>query len=413
MNVSAASVRALERHFVGALSVPSRLWLDAEPLSQLAIGGEAVRSDGEWCVVDLGVVESPGKERQVVRVSSSATGVTGIRIAGADPWLGAQWTHIDSDAVSGNVAELELTAPHDVLEQTAFTGAIRLGIHRGPDDDLEELRVRMTARRTHPLGAFDFHGSEEPRGFDFGVVDPTAPASAAFLMSFRSLTSVPMTVRFADLPAWLAVEVAGRDRTGPASGVFFERTTPFAVKVRPHCTTDLLGAHDGTLRIESDDPRPPFRSFAIPFSVRLEPAGPFVRARADLVHVTNDRPLVTQVQLENWGHRPARIAPSSVPPAIRILGPVTIPAARRSSPGFVLISMRVVPAQLPAGRHLLPITLDVEGGVPLQITLPVQVAATARRTSSTRRAVAPAAVAALIALLAFTAVLVLYLRTLS
>jgi len=401
MNLPPDSVRALERHFVGALSLPSRLWLDPLPLSHVVIsGGDALRdAGGGGCAIDFGVVESPGAERQVVRITNAAQ----MTMIDAAPWLAARWT---TDA--GYEAELELVAAHDVLKQTELAGAV----HIAAGGEREELLVRMTARRTHPLGAFDFHGSAEPRGFDFGIVDPLAPPPAPYELSFDSLTSVPLTVAFADLPAWLTFTVDGHRRVGPAPGRFFERNAPLKVSIRPHCAVDLLGTHHGALRLETNDPRPALRAIDIRFSLRLEPAGPFVRALPERVRAASARPLRTDVRLENWGRAPARLSAASVPPPVQVAArAVSVPAANGGRPGIGALPLRVFPARLAAGAQSVPLTLDVAGAAPLQIALPVQLAPAALRKS--RRGVVPAAVAALFALLALTIVIVLTLRVLS
>lgn len=415
MSISPDSVRALERHFVGTLSLPSRLWLDSVPLSHVVVtGSDALRSAGDGCVLDLGAVESPGTERQVVRIASARPEVVEMKLGDVAPWLAARWLQAAGDAIrveSRAGAELELTATHDVLKQTGFAGVVCISICDAAGGERhEELAVRMTARRTQPLGDFNFHGAPQPRGFDFGTVDPLAPAiTTSYELSFDSLTSVPLTVAFTDLPSWLTFEVDMHRRVGPAPGRFFERDAPFKVSIRPRQTTDLIGAHRGSLHVETNDPRPALRSIDIRFAVRLVPAGPFLRAVPDNVLVTTPRPMRTDVRLENWGRSPARIAATIVPPALQVLGGrAAVPAAAGGRPGVGSLRLRVLPSHLSPGTHLMPLTLSVEGAAPLQMAVPVQVAPGATRAR--KRGLALAAMAALFALLAFALLIVLYLR---
>jgi len=402
MNVSAESIRALERHFVGALSLPSRLWLDAAPLSHLVVtGGAALRSTGDGCAVDFGTVESPGTEQQVVRFAGQPEPLA-MTVIDLPPWLAARW----ADAVT-----LELTATHDALETTQFSGALRIAVRDAAGGEQRvELLVRMIARRTHPLGMFDFHGSPQPRGLDFGVVDPLAPASASYELSIGNRTSVPLTVAFSDLPAWLTFHVDGHRRIGPAPGRFFERAAPFTVSIRPQQTTELVGAHEGTLRLETNDPRPTLREAEIRFAVRLEPAGPFLRAFAGAVRIETPQPIRSDVRLENWGRAAARITAIDLPPSVRMLERVSVPAASAGRPGVASISLRIIPARLAPGAHSLPLTFAVEGGAPLHAAVPVQVMPSARGRKGVP---APAAMVALFALLAFTLLVVLYVRMIS
>jgi hypothetical protein len=412
MSLSLDSVRALERHFVGTLTLPSRLWLDAVPLSHLVVtGGEALRSAGDSCALDLGIVDSPGTERQIVRIASGQPEAVDMKLREVAPWLAARWLHGAGNTVrveSGAAAEIEIVAAHDVLKQTDFAGTVSIGIRGGAEiEQHEELLVRMTARRTHALGAFDFHGSPQPRGLDFGVVDPLAASTTSYDLAFDSLTSVPLTVAFADLPAWLTFDVDDHRRPGPASGRFFERTAPFKVSIRPRLTTDLIGVHRGSLRLETNDPRPELRSIDIRFAVRIEPAGPFLRSVPDTVRIKTRRPLRTEVRVENWGRTPALITAVNVPSSLQVLGSTTtVPAASGGRPGVGSVPLRVMPAQLSPGARSVAITFSVEGGTPLHIQLPLHVAVTQAR----KGVLAPAAMAALFALLAFAFLFVLYLR---
>ncbi len=417
MSLATGSVRALERHFVGALSLPPRVWLDSVPLSHLVVAGsDAIRVVDELCAVDFGTVESPGTERQIVRISSARPNAVAMRAADIPPWLTARWLNTAGDTVrvepGGIAAKLEITAAHDVLKQTDFSGMVRIVMCSAGGEELcEELLVRMTARRTHPLGAFDFHGSPQPRGFDFGIVDPLLPPTAAYVLAFESLTSVPMMVTFADLPEWLTFDVDGHRRVGPARGRFFERAAPFKASIRPHCTPELIGSHRGSLHLETNDPRPALRSIDVRFSVRLEPAASFLRAVPSSVCATTARPLRTQLHVENWGRASARISPATVPPSMQVIGiDMTVPASQSDRPGVAAVPMRVFPAQLSPGSHSVLLTFNVEGGAPLRVEVPVLVTASTR---TRKNPVVPAAVAALLALLTFTALIVLYLRVLS
>jgi hypothetical protein len=329
------------------------------------------------------------------------------------PWLAARWLQADGNAIrveSRAGAELEITATHNVLKETGFAGLIDIWIRDAAGDEWhEELPVRMTARRAQPLGEFSFHGSPQPRGFDFGTVDPLDPANPSYDLSFDSLASAPLTVAFADLPAWLTFEVGVHRRAGPAPGRFFERDAPFKVSIRPRQTTDLIGAHRGSLHLETNDPRPALRSIDIRFAVRLEPVGPFLRAVPDNVRVTTSRPLRTEVRLENWGRSPARVAATIVPRGLQVIGgAVAVPAAAGDRPGSGALRLRVVPSHLSPGTHLLPLTLIVEGAAPLAIAVPVQVAP--GPAGARKRGVALAVIAALFAVLAFAMLIVLYLR---
>src|SRR4029079_1794097 len=71
---------------------------------------------------------------------------------------------------------------------------------------IEELPVRMTTRRAYPIAHLDFNGSPVPRPFDLG--NGVRP----YRLAVTNSSSVPLVVRFADLPPWLIFEAGGQRR---------------------------------------------------------------------------------------------------------------------------------------------------------------------------------------------------------
>lgn len=264
MNLSRDSVLALERHFLGALSAPARTWLEPVPASQLAFAGAALESHTGGCYLDFGTAQSPGRECRLVRVINLGSETVRIRISECPPWLTATWrdsSHRDVSCAAGTAGEvLELVAVHD--GESEFRGFIRFQIDDGGTSRVEELMVRMTTRRAFPIAEMDFNGSPVPRRFDLGN------GSRPYKLAIANNSSVPLVVRFADLPPWLTFEVNGRARKGPLPGLFFERNAPFAVQLN----ANVSGKHDGVVRIETNDPRPQFHVIALCLSACIEPA---------------------------------------------------------------------------------------------------------------------------------------------
>ena len=157
------------------------------------------------------------------------------------------------------VEVLELVALHD--GESELRGYIRFLVDDGGTSRFEELMVRLTTRRAFPIAEIDFNGSPVPRRFDLGN------GSRPYKLAVANHSSVPLVVRFADLPPWLTFEVNGRSRKGPLPGLFFERSAPFAVQLRAHAG----GKHDGVVRIETNDPRPQFHAIALRLSACIEP----------------------------------------------------------------------------------------------------------------------------------------------
>jgi len=257
MNLSRDSVLALQRHFLGALRAPARTWLEAVPTPRLVFLGGAIRSG----VLDLGRVSSPGTEKTRVRVCHPGVGRIDVRLSDAPPWLTARWLSAEGGTVridgGGPGAVLELLAVHDTEQE--LDGALRFTFA----DRVEELPMHMIARRSHPIACFDFNGSPVPRPFDFGT------GEQAYRLSVANRSSVPLVVTVADLPAGLTFEVDGRHRNGPIAGPFFERTAPFAVKLR----LQLFGGSDGgVVRLHTNDPRPEMQDIALRFTASSVPS---------------------------------------------------------------------------------------------------------------------------------------------
>lgn len=262
MSLSRETMLALERHFVGALSAPARTWLEPVPASQLAFAGSAVRGSDGGCAIDFGTVDSPGCDARRVRVLNRGRESVDVTIGNRPSWLTVRWRDAERDAVTiaaGRAGEtIELTAVHDAEKR--FDGCIRFLVDERGTPRIEELPVRMTTRRAYPIAHLDFNGSPVPRPFDLG--NGVRP----YRLAVTNSSSVPLVVRFADLPPWLVFEAGGQRRNGPLAGLFFERRAPFII----HLWARVAGRHQGVLRIETNDPRPQYRAIALQLSATVD-----------------------------------------------------------------------------------------------------------------------------------------------
>lgn len=391
MNLSRDSILALQRHFLGALSVPSRTWLEPLPIQPLVFAGTAIRSEHDGCVIDFGSVSSPGEERSLVHVGSRGSERVDVRLGDLPAWLMASWVDGAGDTVSlatGESASLELIIPHD--GEREFAGALRF--HVG--DREEGLGVRMVARRTHPIAEIDFNGTPAPRPFDFGTDD------GPYVLTIANRTSIPLAVSFADLPDWLTFHVEGRSRGGPVSGPFFERAAPFAVELRPQ----HLGLHRGMLRMRTNDPRPEMRDIELHFAACVVAAKPCLRAAPPpRVRLRADQTVTVNAQLENWGRAPARMSKEVVPAALSLPECPVVPAAHDGRPGAGTLPIRIAPRTLIPGAQTLTLSLRIDGGDPAGIDVPVELDVDAPRRSVLR----PELIAALFALLFLTLLFVI------
>jgi hypothetical protein len=391
MTLSRDSILALQRHFLGALSVPSRTWLEPLPSQPLVFAGDAVRSDAGGCVLDFGSVSSPGEERRLVRVCNRGAERVDVRVDEPPQWLMATWFESDGDTAplgSGECATLELIVPHDAERE--FRGALRFHV----SERVEELRVCMIARRSHPIARFDFNGAGVPSPFDFGSDDRT------YTLTVANATSIPLIVTFSDLPDWLTFKVEGRSRNGPIEGAFFERAAPFAVQLRPQG----LGVHTGVLRVHTNDPRQELRTIELQFAACVVASRPRVCVtRPDRVRLRADQKVTVAAELENWGRVAARTSSEAMPRALSIRGAPIVPAAHDGKPGTATLSIRVAPRNLAPGAHALTLTLLISGGDPATIDVPVQFDVDPPRRSALR----PEMIAVLFALLFLTLLFVI------
>ena len=283
MNLSRDSVHALQRHFLGALRAPARTWLEPMPSPPLVFAGTAICSG----VLDLGTVSSPGAERCRVRVRNRCAEPVTVRLGDAPSWLAVRWLHVDGDTVTiangDAAATLEVLIVHDAERE--FHGALQfmMGQH------IQELRVRMLAKRSHPIAILSFNGSTVPRPFDFGS------GERPYELSVANGSSIPLVVTIVDLPAGLTFEVDGRHRTGPIPGPFFERTAPFAVKLRLQL---FGGTEGGVVHLHTNDPRPEMQDIALrfaPSAVAEKPLVPLSQPRS--VHRVRPEAMIALIAL--------------------------------------------------------------------------------------------------------------------
>ncbi len=395
MNFPRDSALALQRHYLGALSKPAPTWLEPLPANRLAFAGSAIRVDRDGCVLDFGAVDSMLGERRTVRVFRPGDQAAAIRVAEAPAWLAMEWMQGEAGAL------LAVRITEDAEGERSCVLALwvrdELGARR------ESLRVRIEARPRHPIAAIAFNGSTTPQPFDFGVDD------RAYAISVANRTSVPLVVTFADLPEWMELTVDGCSRRGPLAGVFFERVAPFSVALRP----GFLGPQKGSLRMQTNDPRPEMRDMELQFSACVAPVHPHVRVVPPPSLITPAGATVTtHARLENWGRSPARVTCKTGTSAVIATQIAPIPPARDGQPGTAVLPIRIVSSDLLPGAHTLVVDLHVQDGDPAHCSIPLRVSITPA-IPRRRREIRPEMIAALVALLLLTAVLFIALRGLS
>lgn len=379
------SALALQRHYLGALSTPARTWLEPLPAACLAFAGSAIRRQSEGCSLDFGTVDAALGECRTVRLFRPGGRPAAIRISDTPPWLRAEWIEGETGALAVEVSE---DCEGERSDKITFWVRDELGAR------LESLRVHITARPRHPLADIAFNGSALPLPFEFAT-------AGIYTISVANRTSVPLTVTFADLPDWMEFQVDGCSRRGPVAGVFFERIAPFSVTLRPR----FLGRHQGLLRMRTNDPRPELRDVELRFFSSVAPQRPHVRALAPPPLVAPAaKALTTHVQLENWGLSPAHVTCLTGAPSLTAGQIVPIPPLRNGQPGMAALPIRIASSQLAAGTHRLVVDLHIEEGEPSSCSVPLQVVVPAS-SPQRRREIRPEMIAALLALLFLTIVL--------
>jgi len=223
------------------------------------------------------------------------------------------------------------------------------------------------------------------------------------------VTSVPLTVSFSDLPAWLRFSVDGQERKGPLPGRFFERPAPIDALITPLADVEFLGHRTGAIRVHSNDARDAYRRFDLRFLARIEASAPLIRvAWSTDVQIVHRGKLQTEAMVENWGNVPARLSDAGRNVALSLVQPVEVAACRDGAPGVARLPIRVNASQLQPGFHELAFPLNVENGLPAVVIVPfrVNVAPAARRKGRRPRIeTAIALIAALFVLVAWIAYL--------
>ena len=381
MNVSPDSALALQRHYLGALSTPSRTWLEPVPPASLGFAGSAIRATaGGGCVLDFGTVDAPLGERRTVRIFQPGGRPASIRIGDAPSWLRTEW-------IGGEADQLLAVEIRDDDAEGERSGEITLWTRDDRGARLESLPVRIAVRPRYPFADLAFHGSRE-----FAEMDDTCT------LSITNRTSVPLVVTFADLPEWMELVVDGCSRRGPAAGSFFERVAPFSVTLRPR----FIGRYEGSLRMRTNDSRPELRDVELRFSASVAPRHAHIRALAPPPLVAAAKTLTTHVRIENWGRSAAHVTCTSSAPSVTAGTIAPVPPLRDGQPGTAAVPIRIAASQLGAGSHQLAVEVHVENGDPSSCRVPIRLEV---RTAGKRREIRPEMIAALIALLLLTVVL--------
>jgi len=413
MKLSQEAFLGLKRHFLGVLVEPSPLWVAPAQRPSLLLTSDAPRGE-RGCIVDFGTVESPGAEHRTLRLVNLGEEALTLRVQNANAWLQAHWLpEGEVLQLEGRSAALLVAAAHDFLEDTFLTGTIELVA-----DGLEGQRricaiaVRLATRRTQALGRYGFEGEPEPRPHDFGRLDAAAVGAGeppSYELSFESLTSIPLVVSFADLPAWLVFAVNGYQRRGPVSGRFFERVAPFRVEIRPNRSLQFLGVQRGRVVLHTNDARPAWQRLDLEFAAEIESAKPYLTLTPlERVRVPAGEVVWVEATLTNWGQSPARVSLRSRSPALQLPDRPAVPSLHDGQPGQVALRIRLVSTGLAQGTHALSLTLRVENGEPPEINIPIWVDVTAVAPgATTAQAQQPSRLSAAVAVAAVVLLLIL------
>lgn len=387
MNLSRESALALQRHYVGALSQSATTWLESLPVNRVAFAGRAIRADGECCVLDFGVVDTPKGEQRAVRVFQPGTQPLSIGVSEAPAWIVAEW--------SNEILTVQIADDHEGERSDDLT--LRIRDERGAR--FEKLRVRILARPRQPFADITFNGepAAEPFGFDGD--------RGVYAIAVANRNSVPLVVTFADLPEWLELTVDGCGRRGPIEGVFFERKAPFVAYFYPR----LLGRHGGSVRMQTNDRRQELQDVLLRFSADIAPLHPHVRAVPPAPLAAGSKTVTAHARLENWGRSPARVAGQMTTPCATVPALIRIAAARDGKPGTADLPIRIAASRLAPGTHTLIVALQIEDGDPSRCAVPVQVVVAAK-PSRRRQPVRPETIAAFVALVILAIILLAAMR---
>jgi hypothetical protein len=380
----------LQRHFLGVLSEPSSVSIASDPVESLLFTScGRLQREGGNCLLDFGVVDSPGREHQFIRMSNLGAETVAVVLDTYPPWLTARWTNGEGERVylapGDRSADLEIVVVHHLTDRELREGTIELAVTElSGNFRKERFGVRLTARQAHPCGEYDFAGKPEPHPHDFGVIDLDAGARKMpwYPFAFRNSGNVPLRVSFSDLPRWLALEVDGYERRGASSETFFERTAPFVARLRPIGIPSLAGSHRGGPTIVTNDARPEFRTMRLDLGVRIRMSKPFIRVDA-VPAVIGDRSSRAEFVLENLGEFPTVVhtLPSTVAKAE---GPVVVPGAKDGKPGKAPLKVEITPAALTRDQKAVSLTLQVTDGEPPEVSLVIPIHRGSPKASSTR-----------------------------
>lgn len=379
MRLSQETFLDLKRHFLGALSEPSSLWVVPVPGPRLLLASrDALRGNLDGCALDFGTAESPGETRRTLRVANLGPETLIVKLGSSPSWLQAHWRDGAGNAVhlAGADAELELVATYDAVEETLMTGAIELKVESlAGESRVTAIQVRLTARPSQPVGVFSFHGSPEPGPVNFGVLDIAASGPEVLdscTLSFGNRATVPLKVSFFDLPAWLVFEVDGYQRRGPATGRFFERDAPFQVDLRPVRAAHLLGAQKSCLTLRTNDSCPDYQQVKLDFSAQIVSSKPYLEViPPERVRIASGAQDWVEATLKNHGQEPARLREVRTSGLYIPEWPV-VPGAQDGQPGTAVLRIRVAP-QLPPGHHTSSFTVGAKNSDQRDIAVPIRI----------------------------------------
>jgi hypothetical protein len=271
MNLSSDAFLGLKRHFLGALTEPSRVRLVPAPGPLVIFSSRGtLRPGAQGCTLDLGTLPQEESRWPILRATCAGEEALTLTLPQTAPGAVLRWAGAAGPTarlVPGESVDMELVqeCPPAGSPALARTLEIRAESVSG-QVRLFTIHPRSTVHPVRPLGRYSFQDSPEPRPFDFGTLFPAAPGAASgprYILACENLGQQPLVVAIEDLPSWLTFEIDGFQRRGPAAGRFFERAAPFTASLFVNAPPPGGGRLSGRLVLRTNDTREPWRTMIL------------------------------------------------------------------------------------------------------------------------------------------------------
>jgi hypothetical protein len=372
---------SLKDIFVGGeLHQPQQSWIAAVEEPFLDIYGEDVYCENDTARLDFNDTIPLQAVQKTVSFLNMTQQPVLVTVNETNAGIAAVWKNnsFDIHLEPAGAAELKVTFNGNAFDEKLMEQAVSLVAEMESGGSKEfTLQVRIQPVTLYPRVEFKFNGSSRLSDCDFGAVDQMEndlETIEPYRLSVKNTGTEQLKCFLGSLPGWLTAEVDEQSIDTPNREFLVEAEGETIVNFRPRETLEFSGKQKCYVRLETNDFRPARGSINLQFSVTLAIKEAHVTLEEEPhIELLQGKVDELQVQLLNWGGKPARIKQDDTAGVVTIKEEIDIPAAINGTPQKMALPLVIGGQLLEPGDYRFKVPLTIPGSSRKQLEVPVNV----------------------------------------